>query len=210
MVRKIRNHLYRRKYFNALGKIAEFRNIEGWLTDREAYGLYNIARKLSRNCKVVEIGSWKGKSTFCIAKGIRKGTIYAIDPFNADGEDESKGIYSASAGSVPLIDQFRKNLSDIPPTVRIEPLEGYSSNFRDRIDSFNMLFIDGDHSFEGCLADYQNYAGKLEKGGFLVFHDYDPVRKDLGPTRVIEEYIINDPQFRHYRNYDSLWVGQKL
>ena len=69
---------------NILKRINQFRNLDGWLSDNEALGLYAVANRLGRNSKVVEIGSWQGKSTYCIAKGLKKGKVYAIDPFNAD------------------------------------------------------------------------------------------------------------------------------
>ena len=67
-----------------LKKIHSFHGLDGWLTDDEATGLYRVARKLPRNATIVEIGSWQGKSTYCLAKGLRLGKVHAIDPFNAD------------------------------------------------------------------------------------------------------------------------------
>ena len=66
-------------------------HIDGWLTDEEAKLLY----KLAKNCKgvIVEIGSWKGKSTICMAKGSKAGNnvkIYAIDPHVGSSEHKKK------------------------------------------------------------------------------------------------------------------------
>lgn len=37
--------------------------------------------------------------------------------------------------------------------------------------SFNLIYIDGDHSYEGVIHDLKNYSGLLEKNGYLVMDD---------------------------------------
>lgn len=40
-------------------------------------------------------------------------------------------------------------------------------------EPFDLIFIDGDHSFEGCLADVARYVPKyLKPGGYFILHDY--------------------------------------
>lgn len=63
-------------------------DIEGWLADVEGALLYSLARKCNANGVIVEIGSWKGKSTIFIAKGSEAGQrvrVYAIDPHPHEG-----------------------------------------------------------------------------------------------------------------------------
>jgi cephalosporin hydroxylase len=38
----------------------------------------------------------------------------------------------------------------------------------------DVLFIDGDHSYEGVKADFNNYSPLVREGGFTVFHDIVP------------------------------------
>lgn len=205
---KTRLIIYKRQ--QVLKIIGYFRNIEGWLSDKEAIGLYLIARKLSKNSIIVEIGSWKGKSTFCIDKGLKKGTIYAIDPFNAEGESGSKEIYEANKGTQPLINQFQDNIKLANSNNKIEILKGYSNQFADYFKEIDFLFIDGDHSIEGCKYDYETFSGFVKVGGFLAFHDYDPERFDLGPTWVINNRLKNNHDFAFYKSYDSLWIAKRI
>ena len=86
LLKKINNKIDEIKFKNVLSKIAAYKGIEGWLSEKEAFGLYSIANKLGAGSTIVEIGSWKGKSTYCLAKGLKNGKIFAIDPFNAEGE----------------------------------------------------------------------------------------------------------------------------
>ncbi len=193
-----------RTYFN------KYEKIEGWLTPSEARGLADIAQMLPHRSVVVEIGSWKGKSTWCISYGMKKGVIYCIDPFNAAGEEGSYEIYQNEKGKETLISQFQNNMQGVHKNVTIEVCKGYSSDFVGRIPRINFLFIDGDHSIEGCEFDFQNYKDVVTKGGFIAFHDYYPQREELGPTWVINNLVLNDPAFCHFKTYDSLMVFRKV
>ena len=37
----------------------------------------------------------------------------------------------------------------------------------------DLLFIDGDHTYEGCSADIANWYPQMKKHGVMLFHDYD-------------------------------------
>ncbi len=41
-------------------------------------------------------------------------------------------------------------------------------------DSFDLIFIDGDHSYEGVKKDFENYRSLLSDRGVIMFHDVDP------------------------------------
>lgn len=38
-------------------------------------------------------------------------------------------------------------------------------------DKLDLLFIDGDHSYEGVKKDFELYSSLVRSGGFIVFHD---------------------------------------
>lgn len=205
-----------RKIFNkSLGSsrknlLASYSAIDGWLTPAEAHGLFEIAGLLKKNAVVLEIGSWKGKSTFCIAQGLKHGIINCIDPFNAAGEEGSKEIYEKTKGEKTLLEQFKTNLIKIPSSVKIKTFQGYSHEFVGNINNIDFLFIDGDHSIEGCRYDFENYENEINIGGYLAFHDYDATRPELGPTWVIDNLVKKNPSYRVYKSFDSLTVFKKI
>src|SRR3972149_7795633 len=83
------------KTLRAVGKL------DGWLSAKEAAFLYTAAKKTSGN--IVEIGSWKGKSTVCLAlglKGKKKCKVYAID--------HHQGL--TGIGDVKTFGEFKKNV----------------------------------------------------------------------------------------------------
>lgn len=192
-------------------RIRPVRRLEGWLTASEAAALYRVATWLPAGANVVEIGSWKGKSTFCIAKGLPAGaTLYAIDPFDAAGEEGSANTYNHRKGNTPLLTQFTNNMTRLGVMDKIRPLAGYSHQFVGQVTPIHFLFIDGDHSPEGCQFDFEQYGPAVAAGGYLAFHDYRPERGDSwGPNWVINNHVLPNAQYQFVGKYDSFWLAQK-
>jgi predicted O-methyltransferase YrrM len=210
IIQKIKNRLAAGRFNKVLSRISKYRDIEGWLSEKEAVGLYDVSSKLGRQSTIVEIGSWKGKSTYCLAMGLKNGKIFAIDPFNAQGEPGSKEIYEQTKGATPLVDQFQNTFKENGLSQKVQAMVGYSNKFVDQFPAIDFLFIDGDHSIEGCDFDYTNYAHKVKKGGYLAFHDFNPDRDELGPTWVIKNKVMKNPDYEIYGVFDSLWVAIKV
>lgn len=187
-----------------------YREINGWLSSREALGLYKVARLLPEKATVVEIGSWQGKSTYCILSGLKSGKVYAIDPFNASGgEDWNEDEYQQKARGTDLLETFKTNLQKFMKKGKVEVRKGFSNQFHEEFAEIDFLFIDGDHSISGCKEDYELYSSKVSSGGYIAFHDYHPGRPELGPTHVINEIILKEKEFSFFGRYDSLWIGKK-
>lgn len=184
--------------------IRHFQQIGGWLTKDEALALYEIARALPAGALVVEIGSWKGRSTYCLASGLKSGRIVAIDPFDASGEVGSQELYGKECGQLPLVEQFKQNLQQHGLLHKIEIRQGYSQEHAGAVDNVDFLFIDGDHSREGCDRDFQLFSPKVKRGGLLGFHDYDAQRPELGPTWVVENRVRQANQWKPAGKWDSL------
>jgi Methyltransferase domain/galactosyl transferase GMA12/MNN10 family len=58
--------------------------------------------------------------------------------------------------------------------------------------SLDFVYIDADHSYEGCLADLKAYYPKLKQGGVLAGHDYlngKLPEGEFGVRRAVEEFL---------------------
>lgn len=83
---------------------------------------------------------------------------------------------------------------NLPPGVEcVFAANSRSDNTRARIFSdvgpVNVLFIDGDHSYEGCWSDFVNYWDLVAPGGICAFHDivYHPGVPDCQVNKVWAE-----------------------
>lgn len=126
-----------------------------------------IVRKLPKNAIVVEIGSFKGRSTNVIADELKYangGLIHAIDLWKGNTgwrDDFDTDVMKTFLNNV-------KYNSHVIIPVRSDSKKAYKQ-FKD--NSVDMVFIDGDHSYEGVKADIQNFAPKIKTSGFLLLHD---------------------------------------
>ena len=101
------------------------------------------------------------------------------------------------------LDQVRLSLAKIGQNHRLIQYQCLSDNARAYIkpESASLIFIDGDHTYDQVVADFQNYQDMIAPGGILVFHDYGyglhNGRKDVVPgvRPAIDEFVIPHPNF---------------
>lgn len=188
--------------------------IDGWLTPDEAIELYELARGLTAPQPVaVEIGSWQGRSSVVLARGLAaqaNPTLYCVDPFDSSGDAASAGDYAARAADAgPLRQNFVHNLTAAGVRDVVEILQGYSHQvapgFARPID---LLFLDGDHSYEGVRRDFDDWAPKVRPGGYLCMHDVAHPVHD-GPRRVVQERLQASPEWQVLRTVDSMLVARR-
>jgi len=209
--RRIWNKWRRKARMRALlPSIHNYEGIGGFLSPLEASHLCFFASLLPSTAVIVEIGSWKGKSTYCLAQGLKRGVINAVDPFDASGTGEDSTTYEQGRGLEPLVEQFKRNLEPHIKSGQVVPCVGPSRDFVGKFPQIDLLFIDGDHSVEGCQFDFQNFAPHLTLGGYLLFHDYRRWKPEAGPTHVVHSHVMPSDQFEWMGTFDTLWVGKKI
>jgi hypothetical protein len=181
-------------------------SIPGMMEKHIASYLYDMASKVKKGV-IVEIGSYYGLSTICIAKGSKAGhnvPVYSVDPqsghgFTPDPEWNINGSlgmpnerYYVDVG-VNLW-QFRQRLKQFNVDDIVTPLAGYSEQVYKREWSFDigMLFIDGDHRYNYVKMDLENFGKHVISEGTILFHDDDVP----GVRAVIDEMIINNPKYK--------------
>ncbi|ATZ60946.2 MAG: class I SAM-dependent methyltransferase [Methanosarcinales archaeon Met12] len=148
-------------------KIAD--KAEGWLTDEEGKTLYNLAKSCKGKGVIVEIGSWKGKSTICLGNGSKEGDkikIFAIDPHT--GSSEQQKMF----GKVDTFEEFKKNIKNAKVGDIILPLVKTSEEAANNFDKpVEFGFIDGAHEYNFVKLDFDLWFPKVMNGGVLAFHD---------------------------------------
>lgn len=168
--------------------------IEGLLSEVEGKRLYQLAK----NCggAIVEIGSWKGKSTVCLALGSKAGKrqkVFAIDPHQGL-QDECAEIQQPE-GTEPI---FRENIKRAKVDDIVVPLVMKSeAAARGWTEPISLLFIDGAHDYENVMLDFNLWEPHLTEGGIIAFHDalYSLGHNYPGIRKVVTNNILTSPKF---------------
>ncbi len=131
-----------------------------------AWLLYGIVRSMKpETC--VEIGSARGKSACYVGLALRdngRGRLYAIDPHSPTDWNDSD--------SVDSFEIFRQNVAWIGVGDQIEMIRTTSEEAaRGWNRPIDLLFIDGDHSYEGVKRDWEMFSPFLSPFGVAMFHD---------------------------------------
>jgi predicted O-methyltransferase YrrM len=144
--------------------------IEGWLADREAAFLYNCASRAEGGV-IVEIGSFCGKSTVVLCLGSRAGNslrVYAIDPHIGSVEQRDR-LQGHSSEEI-----FRRNIQTAGVADLVTPIVAKAGDVGKGWDKpIALLWIDGDHSYEGASGDFELFSPWVVDGGIIAFHDCD-------------------------------------
>ncbi len=173
----------------------------------------------------IEIGSFMGRSTICIAEGLTRrakemlylpAEVIAIDHFKGS-EEHQKGnsheveeIVKYGTTFLAFKDNIKEYESMIIPIATDSEIV---ANFWNR--DIDFLFIDADHSYDGVLRDFGNWEHFVRVGGHIAIHDVEYTNKagELidkfpGVTQFYNE--INKDQFVEVFNIgSSLRIVQK-
>ena len=169
--------------------------IKGFLDEDEGRGLYEIARKASRAGPCLEIGSYCGKSTIYIGIACKtnNGILFSIDHHRGSEEQQpgqayfDPGLFDPETGRVDTFREFRKTLekAGIEDTVVAMVCR---SDVAARLwaTPLSMVFIDGGHTAEAALTDYECWARHILPGGYLLIHDIftDHVEGGQAPHQI--------------------------
>ncbi|OGV72787.1 MAG: hypothetical protein A3K19_28320 [Lentisphaerae bacterium RIFOXYB12_FULL_65_16] len=136
-----------------------------FMTIRQTAYLFGLVRRMdARN--VLEIGRYKGGSTFAIAAAMRgQGQFWSVDL----GEKEAR----LKKDSAPAYDN---QIRDICKRfgLRVNMLVGDARTIQIETGELDLVFIDGDHSYDGVKNDFQRFGRRVRLGGAVLFDDAVP------------------------------------
>lgn len=149
--------------------------------------LYDYATAVPYDQAIVELGSYRGKSTCYLATGSKESNcarVYAIDAWSEEVSAWRKAVLSELPS--PLFDDFLSQISKADVEEIVTPIrsltalaaEGYAG------EPVALLYIDGDHHQEAALADFRAWRRHLTDDAVIIFDDYG-VTKNIGVTEAV-------------------------
>lgn len=164
----------------------------GFLTEREGRFLALLAACTPAQGTILEIGSYKGKSTVGLASVAQRyglGPVVAVDPHSAPAvTDYGHGSRQSSW------DDFRATLRAAGVEGTVEAHRAYSRELaRDWKRPIRLLWIDGDHTYQGAKEDIDLFGSHVVPNGVVAFHDV--LHSFEGPVRVFAEVVLASDAF---------------
>ena len=170
----------------------ETRKVPGHLAENEARFLGLLAACVPARGAIVEIGSFQGRSTVMlatVASHYGLGPVVAIDPHNSPILLDHQANPDASSYQA-----FLDSIDAAGVSNQVESHLAYSTDVANSWNrSIRLLWIDGDHTYEGAKKDLDGFFPHLVRLGVVAFHD--ALNAFPGPIRVFVEDVLGSDRF---------------
>jgi predicted O-methyltransferase YrrM len=155
----------------------ELHGVQGFLTPGDVAFLFNLASEVPKGGGYLEVGSWMGLSSIIVANGLLANLnlhalIYCVDTWEGSAEHQELAVVKQDA----LFATFQRNVAEAQMDCFIHPVRGHSPDVARQWQGpkLDVIFIDGDHSAEGCYQDLQSWLPHLATNGRMLGHDAVP------------------------------------
>lgn len=180
-------------------KLKYMQQCHNWLLRRMEIALFPSRDQIHQlslpsNPIIAEIGVFKGDFTSYMIQTLCPSKIYAIDPWTpgdiVSGDQNGNNVVSYNA---EYLYDFVKNR--FKHDERVHLIRKFSTDVIEIPEgSLDLLYIDGDHTFEGVSRDLILGLSWVKYGGWICGHDFDmnPEKAqhhyDFGVKKAVEEF----------------------
>ena len=179
-------------------------DVEGWMSPGQGATLFDSATNCPKDGRIVEIGSFRGRSTIVLATAADPSVeIVAMDPDagNDRGPQEIDGFADEAADDHAV---FTANLIAAGVADRVRHVREFSDTALDLVDgSVDVLYVDGAHRYGPALADIRAWGDRVSDGGTMLIHDSF---SSIGVTLAILRHLVFSRRFRYVGRSRSMTI----
>jgi predicted O-methyltransferase YrrM len=155
----------------------------GFMPVAEGLALFDAAAAYSRLGPVLEIGSYCGKSTIYLAAAASAaGQLVVTVDHHRGSEEHQPGweyhdprLVDPGTGRLDTLPRLRATLAAAGLEDHVVVVVGRSADVAGLWHTpLGMLFIDGGHTEQAAVRDYEGWASWVTPGGVLAIHDVFP------------------------------------
>lgn len=212
--------------------IADENDIPGMVESDQCDTIKKIAQSLPEKAKVLEIGSWVGRSTWSWLNGLSPNDeMVTVDPFMLDaktGKHRKRQMlrknqivneimnYHLEHGGAKT---WRAVIDEHPNKNAHKKLfVGLSTDFgEENNDTWDCVYIDGDHSYEGVKTDLEMFEPRTN---IICGDDYKPeelpnpfggkpIRAQLGVVQAVNEMCEKTGRTLWLDPKSCFWIASK-
>ena len=177
----------------------------GFMPAAEGLALYDAAAAYAARGPVLEIGSYCGKSTIYLAAAAQAAGQLVITVDHHRGSEEHQpgweyhdpGLVDAATGRLDTLPRLRATLAAAGLEDDVVVVVGRSADVAGLWRTpLGLVFIDGGHTEQAAMTDYQGWAPWVAPGGMLAIHDVFPDPADGGrPPYLIYTRALKSGEF---------------
>lgn len=175
--------------------LASVREVEGWMTDDQARCLYDRAAALGPHTRIVEIGSFRGRSLIVLALAAGEDVeIVSIDP-HGGGDRGPREIAPDPARGEEDHAVYVANLDAAGVGDRIRHVRKMSGDSLGDVDGdVDLLYVDGAHRVGPARADIVRWGDRVSGGGTMLVHD---AFSSIGVTLALLTSTFHSDRWRY-------------
>jgi len=195
---------------------ADVADVRGWMTEAQAQRLWDRATELTAPARIVEIGSYHGRSAIVFGRAAPEGVeVIAIDP-HAGNDRGPQQIQGAPDEGQADHEVFLANLAEAGVADRIRHVRQPSQEAHDDVTGeIDVLYIDGAHRYVPARDDIRDWGARVRDGGTLLIHDSF---SSIGVTLALLTQLFFSGRYRYVGRSGSmteyrrvrLGVGERL
>jgi len=144
--------------------------------------------------RLLEIGIFKGEFFDYIINTCKISSIDGVDLF--EGVCSSGNVDGNNSVEYNLDTSYNELSEKYKNTSHVRLIKSDSSKYLSTVEDkyYDIIYIDGDHSYEGVKKDLVNSFNKVKSGGYLMGHDYEMnVEKgrtlyNFGVKKAVDEF----------------------
>lgn len=167
----------------------------GFMPPDEGLALYEAALDAARFGPLLEVGTYCAKSTIYLAAAAReRGTVVVTVDHHRGSEEHQPGweyhdpgLVDPAAGRLDTLPAARRTLREAGVEETVVVVVGRSATVAALwATPLGLVFIDGGHTDEAAVADYDGWSPRIAPGGRLAIHDVfaDPADGGQAPWRI--------------------------
>ncbi|UKN01236.1 class I SAM-dependent methyltransferase [Paracrocinitomix mangrovi] len=151
--------------------------------------LKSLAKKFE-NCEYLEIGSFRGESLFNVASVAKHCTSLTLS------KEEMKAM-NFNEGNIKAHGLFSKEIKNLTSFYQ----NSHTFDFSKFEKKFDLIFIDGDHTYEGVKNDTsKTFDLRKDENSIIVWHDYSFNTENVRAS-VLHGILDGIPKDKHKNLY---------
>jgi predicted O-methyltransferase YrrM len=180
----------------------DVRDVEGWMTEAQARRLWDRASELAPPARVVEIGSYQGRSAIVFGRAVAEGVeVVAIDP-HAGNDRGPQQIHGEADEGQADHETFLANLAQAGVADRIRHVRLPSQDAHPEVDDpIDVLYIDGAHRYVPARDDIRDWGARVRDDGALLIHDSF---SSIGVTLALITQLFGSGRYRYVGRSGSM------